>query len=807
MVTVQPRLHAAVDAPPPAITNYSIINGRHTLSWTPYPAALQYKIFRSDGLDQPFLEDQSGAVAGYDWTAPLTNAIGFFKLQVVPMDTNDLLTATVLNRLAYGPTPDELDRVKTIGPQAYIDEQLAPELIQEDLDIDASPTNSGWQYVTATGTASSATLYVYLTLPGEGYIDDLMLVPGTQAGAGVNLIRNGDFESPLTTNDWTISTNHFGSGITTNVAHSGNSSLHLVASVGGTTQSSAIWQVISPGLSGFQPCTLSYWYLPSTNAPSSLTVRLSGSGVVSSPDSLLTKLTLDAASIDDLRAWYGMHAVRSRRQLLEILTQFLDNHFVTQYSKSASYFGTFYPDNALQVRLATDLEFREITRWRQALLNPACTFYDLLKISAESPAMIVYLDTVNSKGSGSNIANENYARELMELFTFGVDNGYDQNDITVMSRAWTGWSLELVDPTNVFNPFAARTTQDRPGTTNNFTAITNLVGVWAFNFKSFNHNTNPKTIFPNKTVPARFGPPWAGNNYQLALPARSGTNGIQDGYDAINHLANQPFTEEFISVKLCRVFVHDDFAIGYDFTDPNLSPEGDLVHQCMLAWESSSPKGQIRAVLGTIFNSGLFRSHGASQQKIKTPLEFAVSAIRALRTTTTNGFSADSDGYSFIVPMSRMGSMNLFDRDQPDGYPEAGPPWISAGTLNERLRFIQTALMSPTDSNRNDGIGVGGVNRNFTDPVALVKAKLSSMEWSDAGAVADYFLGILFPGEGKANLDLYRTAAISFLNTANDGVTPNAFSSLSMTGNPSPYETRLRGMVALLMTFQRFEEQ
>jgi uncharacterized protein (DUF1800 family) len=778
------------------------------IQWTPYPAALQYKVFRSDGLDLPFFADQTGSIAGFGWTGPVTNVAGFFTLQVVPMDTNDLLTATVLNRLAYGPTPDELDRVRAMGPQAYIDEQLAPESIQENLDIDASPTNSGWQYVTATGYASSSTLFVYLAVPGEGYVDDIMLVSGTNAGVGLNLVRNGGFESPLTTNDWAISSDLTNSAITTNVAHSGNASLHLVASAAGTTTGSIISQVMTPTLSSAQQYTLSYWYWRSTNAPSSLIVRLAGSGIVSSPDSLLTRLELDAvSSIDDLRAWFGMHAVRSQRQLFEILTQFLDNHFVTQYSKSAAYFNTFYPDSSTQVQLATSLEFREITRWRQALLNPACTFYDLLKISAESPAMIIYLDTVNSKGNGSNIANENYARELMELFTFGVDNGYDQNDITVMSRAWTGWSLELVDSTNVFNPFAARSTQDRAGTTTNFTAITNLVGVWAFNFKSGNHNTTAKTIYPGKIVPARFGPPWAGTNYQLYLPARTGTNGIQDGYDVINHLANHPFTEEFISVKLCRVFVHDNFAIGYDFTDPNLSPEGQLVHQCMLAWENSAPKGQIRAVLGTIFNSDLFRGNGASMQKVKTPFEFVTSAIRALRISTTNGFTADSDGYSFIVPMARMGNMNLFDRDQPDGYPEAGPPWISAGTLNERLRFVQTALMSPTDSNHNDGVGVGGINRNFTDPVALVKNKLTSTQRSDAGAVADYFLGILFPGEGKANLDLYRASAISFLNTANDGVTPSPFSSLAMTGNPSPYETRLRGMVATLMTFQRFQEQ
>src|SRR4030095_11646903 len=104
--------------------------------------------------------------------------------------------------------------------------------------------------------------------------------------------------------------------------------------------------------------------------------------------------------------------------------------------------------------IATDWEYREMTKWRNAMLNPQCTFYDLLRISAESPAMIIYLDTVDSRGDGTNIANENYARELFELFTMGVDNGYEQNDIVAMSRAWTGWTLRLVDDGREGDPFA-----------------------------------------------------------------------------------------------------------------------------------------------------------------------------------------------------------------------------------------------------------------------------------------------------------------------------------------------------------------
>jgi hypothetical protein len=256
-------------------------------------------------------------------------------------------------------------------------------------------------------------------------------------------------------------------------------------------------------------------------------------------------------------------------------------------------------------------------------------------------------------------------------------------------------------------------------------------------------------------------------------------------------------------VKLCRLFVHDDFVHGvYDYTAPQLSPEAALIKQCMEAWESGSPKGQIRQVLATIFASELFRSHGGSLQKIKTPLEFAVSAVRALRSDNGDGtFTAHTDG-NWNDVLERFGSMFLFDRAEPDGYPESGPAWISAGTLSERLQFIQAYL---TDSDASDG-RPGDAGQTICEPVTLLQKKLPQSSWKDAGAIADYFLSILYPAEGKANLDLYRMAAIRFLNTADNG--SNApLANLATTGNPSTYEIRVRGMVAMLMTFPRFQEQ
>ena len=715
----------ATNPPLPVITNINTVGSQKNLRFAPYPGAAAYTILSGTNLSLPLTTNNNFTLSpyligiisitnsptnivkltnyGYEWRTTNTSTNGFYRLQVTPTSSNALLVAHVLNRLAYGPTPDELQRVTSIGADAYITEQLNPELITETVDAQ-------------TNVSALAVKF-----------------------ADANVIVDHNRICQYDTN-----------GVATN-------------------------------------CTDS-----STNA-----------------------------SLDNLRAWHTLRAVGAKRQLLEILLQFLENHFVTQVSKSSTYFNGKYngDDGIMESRLSTQLEYLENYRWRQALLSPTCTFSNLLTISAESLAMIIYLDTVTSVGNGNNIANENYARELLELFTFGVDNGYDQTDITTMSRCWSGWTGELVDPTNAFNRFASKTTNTYAYATNNFSAYTNLAGVWTFIFKSANHNTNSKSIFyvnvTNnivKTVPARFGPPWAGNDYHLFIPSRAGNAGLQDGYDVIGHLCNQPFTEEFLSVKLCRLFVHDNFDLGYDYTDPNLSPEGKLVHDCMLAWENSTPKGNIRSVLATIFNSDLFRSPDTAMQKVKTPLEFVISAVRAVR-SSTNGtfnagtFSAETDGTSFATPMSRMGGMALFDRGDPNGYPEDAGGWISGGTLAERIRFVQAFCIASGQSGRTDA------GNCVCSPVPLLAYKLPQQvppgSLTNSTNVADYFVSILFPAEGAGNLTLYRNAAIKFLESSDTGATggSNAFSSQSMSGSPSPYENRVRGMVGMLMSLARFQEQ
>ncbi len=818
-----PLTTGAVAAAGPPAVSITASNTQRVLKWTPFPSAQSYKLWRSPALGEAWIEETNGTRSGFQLITPGTNSSGFYRVEVQPLGSNALLSASILNRLAYGPTPDELERVASIGPQAFINEQLVPEAIPETFDTGLISTNGGavWLYGSAVGTYSGNSLNIYLSGSGVAYLDDIRLVAGSDPEAGVNLISNGDFESGFPTANWIVGTNATASVATTESAKSGINSLKLDFNAAGSTSHNSIQFTNITGLTNNQVCSLGFWYRPATNR--SLTIRLSGSGVQATPDTgipgITFKLNNRAAAIGDLRAWHIQRAIRAKRQLLETQLQFWENHFVTQYSKSRDYFDRFYDDGNVMGWLATDLELRENQLWRSALLNPGTTFHDLLKISAESPAMIIFLDTVDSRGDGSNVANENYAREILELFAFGVDNGYDQNDIVQMSRIWSGWTVRIKDADKLNDPFAVQTTnQIVAGTGSTNTAVSNLFGVWGMAFRPERHFTNSTTTFTTakslfynwttnpvtrvltrstgKTIPARFGPPWAGRDYSWAAPVGNGTNAINEGYAVVAHLADQPFTQEFMSVKLCRLFVHDGFDIGYDFTDGATSPEEDLVKACMLTWENSLPKGNIRAVLATIFSSDLFRGNDGSMQKVRTPFEFGVAAVRSLRAIDLNGRpTADTDGYNIATLTGRAGAMGLFDRAEPDGFPEAGPPWISAGTLAERIRFAQDMLLSSGKE----------YTATTSDPVALIRKKLPLPSQTDAAAVVDYFLAILFPGEGAGNLESYRAQGINFLNTADDGVAASPFSAL--TTNNVNYDPRVRGMVAMLMTFPRFQEQ
>ena len=274
------------------------------------------------------------------------------------------------------------------------------------------------------GTTSR--IYLYMSGAGTCYLDDIKLVTGTVPESDANIIANGGFETG-STNSWGFPARYLTNSLVSgDIAHSGNYSLNLVGTSGGSSgNTSSLFQDILPALVNGQTYTVSFWYRPTTlavtlTAELSTTAVTAGSELRATPDTTVAgnyRRLLDAgAGLSDYRAWFSSHAVSSKRQLFEILSQFWENHFVTQHTKSSDYLSGFGYSGTERGILATDWEWREMTKWRNAMLNPNCTFYDMLRISAESPAQIVFLDTVNSKGNSANVANENYARSLSLYF-------------------------------------------------------------------------------------------------------------------------------------------------------------------------------------------------------------------------------------------------------------------------------------------------------------------------------------------------------------------------------------------------------
>ncbi len=239
-----------------------------------------------------------------------------------------------------------------------------------------------------------------------------------------------------------------------------------------------------------------------------------------------------------------LRAVDSPRQLEEVMVDFWFNHFNVYAGKG-------------DVRaLATSFE-------RDAIRPHAFgRFRDLLGATAHHPAMLYYLDNRVSKAGG---INENYARELMELHTLGVDGGYTQHDVTELARMLTGWTY-------------------RPK---------QLIGQGeTFYFDPKRHDRGAKT--------------WLGRSVE--------PRGVREGEMALDVLAMHPATARHVSMKLAQYFVAD-------------VPPQALVERMTRTWMLND--GDIRAVLRTLFASAEFMDDSAAGAKFKTPYQYVVSAARA----------------------------------------------------------------------------------------------------------------------------------------------------------------------------------
>ena len=325
----------------------------------------------------------------------------------------------------------------------------------------------------------------------------------------------------------------------------------------------------------------------------------------------------DRQVIADIEEAKLLRAVYSERQLQEVLVDFWFNHFNVFAGKGATR--------------------NYLTEYEREAIRPYVlgNFRDMLEATAKSPAMLFYLDnwqntdalstgpqmtqmTQNRKRVAQTPArrstgiNENYARELMELHTLGVDGGYTQADVVNVARAFTGWTIR---------PREGSGTQ----------------------FVSRLHDDEVKTVLGR------------------TIKAGGGQNDVDQVLDI---LAAHPSTARHIAIKLATRFVSD-------------TPPSALVDRA--AARFTATRGDLREVVRTIITSPEFFAPETYRAKIKTPLGFVASALRATGAEVRSA-----------LPLARelreMG-MPLYFCQPPTGYADVASAWVSAGALVSRMNF------------------------------------------------------------------------------------------------------------------------
>ncbi len=318
-----------------------------------------------------------------------------------------------------------------------------------------------------------------------------------------------------------------------------------------------------------------------------------------------------------------LRAVYSDRQLEEVLTDFWFNHFNVFIGKGADrYLVTAYERDVIRPRVLGK-------------------FRDLLLATAQSPAMLFYLDNWQSEGPESDAAlglspkfsarqpygtrpnnanqqkrrnglNENYARELMELHTLGVNGGYTQKDVTEVARVFTGWTLD--------QPYQGG----------------------GYIFRPRLHEPGDKVVLGHTIK----------------------QNGEQEGIEVLTLLAKQPATARFISTELAQRFVSDN-------------PPTALIDAMAKTYLKTD--GDLREVMRTMLRSPEFWAPEAYRARVKTPFEFVASSLRA------TGAEVE-DPQPLLGVLNKMGQP-LYGCQPPTGYSTKSDVWVNSAALLDRMNF------------------------------------------------------------------------------------------------------------------------
>ncbi len=381
----------------------------------------------------------------------------------------------------------------------------------------------------------------------------------------------------------------------------------------------------------------------------------------------------------ELEQAHVLRDILSERQLETVMTDFWFNHFNVQIGKGAD-------------RWYTASYEREAIR-----PHALGKFGDLLLATATSPAMMEYLDNLQSVGPDSQAGggfrvradgkrkaqglNENYGREVMELHTVGVDAGYTQADVTALAAILTGWGVERPQEGG---PFAFTPRRHEPG-----------AKAW---FGYCIQEDGTATRLPSGPAAAAACP--AGD-----APVTAGS--MQQGVAALKLLASSPHTAHFISYRLAQYFIADQ-------------PPAALVDRLTAVYLRSG--GDIKELLRTIADSPEFNSRRYFRTKVKTPVEFLASAYRSTAT--------DPQNPGAIVNQARTMGMPLYGAVPPTGYLLTADTWMNSNALVDRLNFAYQLSSGRIPNQSFSGaqvlaIGLLGADRLPSAPLEAVPVKSS----------------------------------------------------------------------------------
>lgn len=301
--------------------------------------------------------------------------------------------------------------------------------------------------------------------------------------------------------------------------------------------------------------------------------------------------------------------VRSKRQLEQVLVDFWHNHFNVDATTESGRWGV-------------------VTYEREAI-RPFVLgrFRDMLGAVAAHPSMLDYLDNTQNfvpgyrRGTTTFGPNENYARELLELHTVGVDAGYTLQDIQEVARVFTGWTVNYYFPNGTYNYF-----QD------------------SFVYEDAGHDKGAKSIMG-----------------QLHVPAGGGQ---EEGSLVLDFLAQHPATARFVAFKLAQRFVADD-------------PPQALVDAAAQVFRQTG--GDLRAVTRTILLSPEFLAPQYRGAKAKSPQHYVSSLARAVGVVDDATFADRA-----ARELARMGE-DLYAAAPPTGYPGRSTAWLGEGPFVFRV--------------------------------------------------------------------------------------------------------------------------